>query len=111
MEPDATQPGGRAVDRNVGVTGGALLLVIPAAPDIERDRVADAWSRSVGDALRLDRFWEPPPLDRSVVRLYGNGLQPDAQMVVSDIVSPVRDDNRVATWCPKRTVLALVLSP
>jgi len=34
--------------------------------------VASAWSATTGEVVRVDRFWEPPPLDRAVVRLYGS---------------------------------------
>jgi hypothetical protein len=48
-----------------------LILVVPAKGDDERDRVAEAWRAEGGEVLALDRFWEPPPLERSRVRLYG----------------------------------------
>jgi hypothetical protein len=48
------------------------ILVIPAGADPERDAVARAWAAAGGDVERLDRFWEPPPLDTHQVRLYGN---------------------------------------
>jgi hypothetical protein len=46
-------------------------LVIPAKADRERDAVALAWLAAGGAVERLDRFWEPPPLDPQRVRLYG----------------------------------------
>ena len=46
-------------------------LVIPAKADSERDAVAAAWRDAGGAVERLDRFWEPPPLDPQRVRLYG----------------------------------------
>jgi hypothetical protein len=46
--------------------------VIPAGADVERDQVAMAWVAAGGDVTRLARFWEPPPLERDRVRLYGN---------------------------------------
>ncbi|MBT9586631.1 ATP-grasp domain-containing protein [bacterium] len=46
--------------------------MIPARSDPERDAVASCWERSGGKLLRLDRFWEPPELDRTQVRLYGH---------------------------------------
>lgn len=49
-----------------------LTLLIPFKPDPERDAIARAHSRRGGDVLRLDRFWEPPPLDPATTRVYGN---------------------------------------
>ena len=48
-----------------------LTLVISDKPDPERDAVAAAWEAGGGEVLRLGRFWEPPPLDPSRVRVYG----------------------------------------
>lgn len=48
-----------------------LILVIPTKPDSERDAVASAWELAGGTVERLERFWEPPPLPRERVRLYG----------------------------------------
>lgn len=48
-----------------------LILVIPNKADPERDAVARAWECAGGAVERLDRFWEPPPLPRARVRLYG----------------------------------------
>lgn len=69
------------------------LLVVPAAPDGERDRVADAWVRAGGRVSRLARFWEPPALDRSEVRLYGNDsfCLVLAEVLALDLVSPPDD--------------------
>ncbi len=70
-----------------------LLLIIPDKRDIERDAVAEAWQENGGDILRLGRFWEPPVLEVSQVRLYG----PDtfclvlAQQLNLDLVSPTDD--------------------
>ncbi len=69
------------------------LLLIPAKADPERDAVAECWLRDRGEVLRLDRFWEPPELDRCRVRLYG----PDtfclvlAQKLDLQLVSPADD--------------------
>ena len=49
-----------------------LTLVIPDKPDLERDAVAEAWCARGGNVLRLGRFWEPPVLDATQVRVYGN---------------------------------------
>ena len=49
-----------------------LTLCIPAKSDSERDAVAAAWQARGGEVLALDRFWDPPPLERANVRLYGN---------------------------------------
>lgn len=49
-----------------------LTLVIPDKPDPERDALADVWERLGGSVLRLARFWDPPALDRRVVRVYGS---------------------------------------
>jgi hypothetical protein len=48
-----------------------LILVIPSKTDSERDAVAEAWKLAGGSVERLDRFWDPPPLPRERVRLYG----------------------------------------
>ncbi len=48
------------------------ILVIPEKFDPERDAVASAWESCGGSVLRLGRFWDPPPLDRRSVRVYGN---------------------------------------
>ena len=47
------------------------LLVIPEKPDVERDEVARVWQENGGQVLSLGRFWEPPLLDPTQVRLYG----------------------------------------
>jgi hypothetical protein len=70
-----------------------LTLVVPDKPDIERDAVADAWERGGGTTLRLGRFWDPPPLDATRVRVYGNDtfclvLQ---QKLGLDLLSPADD--------------------
>lgn len=54
----------------VDTTG--LTLIISEKADAERDAVAGAWERRGGRVLRLGRFWEPPPLDPNLVRVYGN---------------------------------------
>lgn len=59
------------VMRTGGWTADGMILVIPAKRDQERDAVAEAWARRAGVVERLDRFWEPPPLDAHRVRLYG----------------------------------------
>jgi hypothetical protein len=48
-----------------------LVLLIPDKPDPERDAVALEWERSGGSVLRIGRFWDPPSVDRSAVRVYG----------------------------------------
>ena len=49
-----------------------FTLCIPAKSDSERDAVAAAWKVRGGEVVALDRFWDPPPLEREKVRLYGN---------------------------------------
>ena len=75
-----------------GVFAG-LVLVISDKPDVERDAVAAAWERGGGDVLRLGRFWDPPPLDASRVRLYGADAfcQVLAQKLGLALVSPADD--------------------
>ena len=70
-----------------------LILVMPAKADPERDSVAIAWERAGGSVLRLDRFWEPPPLERARVRLYGNDTfcHIVAQKLQLELVSPPDD--------------------
>lgn len=70
-----------------------LTLLIPAKADPERDAVAAAWERAGGVVVRLDRFWDPPPLNTQQVRVYGNDsfclvLQ---QKLDLDLVSPADD--------------------
>ncbi|BDI29584.1 hypothetical protein CCAX7_16350 [Capsulimonas corticalis] len=47
-------------------------LVTPAREDEERDAVVAAWVGRGWSVRRLDRFWEPPILERADVRLYGD---------------------------------------
>jgi hypothetical protein len=70
-----------------------LTLVITDKPDVERDAVAEVWSAAGGEVLRLGRFWEPPPLDRSCVRVYGadSYCQVLAQKLGLVLVSPPDD--------------------
>jgi hypothetical protein len=49
-----------------------LILVIPEKADPEREAVALVWQSGGGEVLKLGRFWEPPNLEVSRVRLYGN---------------------------------------
>jgi hypothetical protein len=67
-----------------------LTLLIPAKTDTERDAVARAWEEAGGSVLRLDRFWEPPEVERSRVRLYGNDTfcLVVAQKLGLELVSP-----------------------
>ncbi len=73
------------------------ILVMPIKADIERDAVAKSWESFGGTVVRLDRFWEPPVLDNTKVRLYG----PDtfclvvAQQLNLDLISP--DDSSLAS--------------
>jgi hypothetical protein len=46
-------------------------LLIPDKADVERDAVADAWRLAGGSVIRVARFWDPPPVDREVTRVYG----------------------------------------
>jgi len=77
-----------------------MLLVIPARPDPERDRVAAAWP---GEVLRLDRFWEVPAVDPAQVRLYGPDTfcQVVAHRLGLTLVAP--DDAVLATLQPRWT--------
>jgi ATP-grasp domain, R2K clade family 2 len=78
-----------------------LILVIPDKVDSERDAVADAWELAGGSVERLARFWEPPPIPRERVRLYG----PDtfalvvAQKLGIDVAEP---DPYAVFKCPAR---------
>jgi hypothetical protein len=47
-------------------------LLIPSREDIERDSVALAWQGKGWVLCRLERFWEPPVLEHSEIRLYGD---------------------------------------
>jgi hypothetical protein len=74
-------------------TADRKLLVIPTRQDDERDVVAATWVRLGGLVERLDRFWEPPPLDARCVRLYGSDTfcLVLAQKLGIDLVSPPDD--------------------
>ena len=50
------------------------VLLIPNKTDIERDAVASAWENAGGKVLRVDKFWEPPDLDKAIIRIYGNAI-------------------------------------
>lgn len=49
-----------------------LTLIVPEKIDPERRQVIEAWQARGGTLLQLGRFWEPPAIDRTVVRIYGN---------------------------------------
>lgn len=49
-----------------------LHLLIPEKADPERDAVAAAFEAAGGSVIRLGRFWDPPQLSASSVRVYGN---------------------------------------
>lgn len=70
-----------------------LLLIIPEKFDSERDAVANTWETQGGEVLRIGRFWEPPTIDRSRVRLYGNDTfcLVLAQQLELELVSPSDD--------------------
>jgi len=69
------------------------ILLIPAREDSERDAVAAAWVGRGWPVQRLDRFWQPPALDRRQVRVYGNELfcLTLAQKLRLGLVSPPDD--------------------
>jgi hypothetical protein len=54
------------------IESDGLQLLVPAKGDSERELVAEAWITGGGSVLWLDRFWEPPIVDRAHARLYGN---------------------------------------
>ena len=67
-----------------------LTLLVPDKLDVERDAVAPAWEQHSGPVLRVGRFWDPPPVERTSVRLYGSdtfGLVL-AKKLSLDLVSP-----------------------
>ena len=49
-----------------------LVLMVPDKTDIECDAVASVWEQNGGEVLRLGRFWDPPSIDPTRVRVYGN---------------------------------------
>lgn len=51
-----------------------MTLLIPDKDDVERDAVADAWSKNGGELLRIAKFWNPPLLDGKEIRVYGNNM-------------------------------------
>lgn len=73
------------------------ILIIPARPDYERDQVAAAWAARGWEVLRLDRFWEPPPLDPTRVKIYASAAfaYVVAQKLGLELVSP--PDELIAT--------------
>lgn len=70
-----------------------LTLVVPDKTDSERDSVAASWAAHGGHVLRLGRFWEPPPLEPNLVKLYGNDAfcLVIAQLLGLQLVSPPDD--------------------
>ena len=71
----------------------SFTLLIPAKSDEERNLVAELWAASVGPVVRIDRFWEPPEVDRKNARLYGNDTfcLVLAQLLDLVLVSPADD--------------------
>ncbi|MNC94324.1 hypothetical protein D3C83_111490 [compost metagenome] len=47
-----------------------FTLLIPEKDDIERNAVAEAWQNKGGEVIRVGRFWEPPDVDPSRVKVY-----------------------------------------
>jgi hypothetical protein len=78
-----------------------LTLVVTDKPDVERDALAAAWADAGGHVLRLGRFWEPPPLEASRVRVYGadSYCQVLAQKLGLELISP--DDDLVLRLPPR----------
>lgn len=88
-----------------------LCLLLPDKPDPERDRVAEAWRGGWGEVLPLGRFWDPPALDASRVRLYG----PDTFCLVLaqklDLALPSPPDGALAALPRELTLREIVLLP
>jgi hypothetical protein len=85
---------GEPIDDQVcGHSDMTFTLLVPAKRDEERDLVAELWAESVGPVIRVDRFWEPPEVDRRKVRLYGNDTfcLVLAQVLGLELVSPADD--------------------
>jgi hypothetical protein len=74
-----------------------LTLLISDRPDVERDAVAAAWEAAGGNVMRVARFWELPPIERGIARVYGADTfcQVVAEKLGLDLVSP--DDRLLAT--------------
>lgn len=51
-----------------------MALLIPDKDDVERDAVANVWSKNGGELLRIAKFWNPPLLDGKEIRIYGNNM-------------------------------------
>jgi hypothetical protein len=70
-----------------------LILLIPEKSDSERDLVADAWVKSGGQVQKIGRFWEPPIIEASRARIYGNDTFALvlAQKMALELVSPTDD--------------------
>lgn len=47
------------------------ILLIPDKPDLERDRVADAWEQLEGEVKRIGKFWIKPNIGNKRVSIYG----------------------------------------
>lgn len=77
----------------VEMVAQGLTLVISDKADVERDVVAESWTRAGGDVLRLGRFWDPPALDPSTTRVYGadSFCQVLAQKLGLSLLSPPDD--------------------
>ena len=54
------------------MNASGLILLISDKPDAECDSLADVWEQHGGEVLRLGRFWDPPALDVTRVRVYGS---------------------------------------
>ncbi|RMG11038.1 MAG: DUF4343 domain-containing protein [Planctomycetota bacterium] len=90
-----------------------LLLIISNKPDRERDAVAEVWEVGGGEVLRLGRFWDPPPVERDRVRVYGSDSfsMVLAQRLDLELTSP-RDEMIAeldASWL-KRDLRAMTLA-
>jgi hypothetical protein len=86
-------PGGRLAYPDMPLVTESYTLLIPAKADPERDAVARAWEQGGGTVMRVDRFWSPPEVERTRVRLYGNDTfcLVLAQKLSLELVSPPDD--------------------
>jgi hypothetical protein len=57
--------------KSTGVAIRDSLLIVSAKSNLEKERITASWASAGGDVLYLDRFWTPPSLDTSKVKLYG----------------------------------------
>jgi hypothetical protein len=90
-----------------------ITLLIPDKDDVERDAVADAWSKNGGGILRIAKFWNPPFIDSKEIRVYGNNIfcLILAEKLGLELISPEDDFLKKIDWnWTKRKIEIMTLS-